>query len=145
LRDLGSRLAVLAAWAVGGVLAWSGALSYAELAAALPRNGGEYQLLGRIYHPALGFAAGLVSLVGGFAAPLAASALAFGHYLSALLPGTDPALVGVAVVAAASALHAVHALAERPSASWAGLATVLAALALYGILGRYRPNGRGPA
>jgi APA family basic amino acid/polyamine antiporter len=108
VRDLGSPLAVLAAWVVGGVLAASGALSYGELVAALPRNGGEYQLLGRIYHPAVGFAAGLVSLVVGFSAPLAASALAFGHYLSAVFPGIDPPLAAVAAILVASALHASH-------------------------------------
>jgi APA family basic amino acid/polyamine antiporter len=108
VRDLGSPLAVLAAWAVGGVLALCGALSYAELSAALPRNGGEYQLLGRIYHPALGFAAGIVSLVVGFSAPLAASALAFGHYLSAVVPGVRPMAAGIGIVVLLSALHAVH-------------------------------------
>jgi len=108
VRDLGSPLAVLAAWAVGGVLALCGALSYAELSAALPRNGGEYQLLGRIYPPALGFAAGIVSLVVGFSAPLAASALAFGHYLSAVVPGVRPVAAGIGIVIVLSALHAVH-------------------------------------
>jgi basic amino acid/polyamine antiporter, APA family len=109
LRDLGSPLAVLAAWLVGGVLALCGALSYGELAAALPRNGGEYQLLSRIYHPAVGFAAGIVSLVVGFSAPLAASALAFGHYLSAVMPGVSPAVAGIALVAVAALPHATHA------------------------------------
>jgi APA family basic amino acid/polyamine antiporter len=108
LRDLGSPLAVLAAWAVGGLLAVSGALSYAELAAALPRNGGEYQLLGRIYHPVVGFAAGIVSLVVGFSAPLAASALAFGHYLAAVVPGVAPAAAAVGIVALAATLHGIH-------------------------------------
>ncbi len=108
VRDLRSPATVLAAWAVGGLLALCGALSYAELAAALPRNGGEYQLLGRIYHPAVGFAAGIVSLVVGFSAPLAASALAFGHYLSAVAPGVPPAAAAVAVVVAGTALHAIH-------------------------------------
>jgi Amino acid permease len=69
VEALRSPAAVLAAWAVGGVLALSGALSYAELSAALPRNGGEYHLLGRIYHPAVGFAAGIVSLVEAAAVP----------------------------------------------------------------------------
>ncbi len=108
VRDLRTPAAVLAAWAVGGVLALCGALSYGELAAALPRNGGEYQLLGRIYHPALGFAAGIVSLVVGFSAPLAASALAFGHYLSAVAPGLPPVPSAVGIVVLASALHAFH-------------------------------------
>ena len=54
IRDLASPMAVLFVWGVGGLLAAAGALSYAELVAALPRNGGEYQLLSRIYHPAAG-------------------------------------------------------------------------------------------
>lgn len=108
VRDLGSPVAVLAAWLAGGVLALCGALSYGELAAALPRNGGEYQLLSRIYHPAAGFAAGLVSLVVGFSAPVAASALAFGHYLSAVVPGVPPAAAAVALVIAAAAPHALN-------------------------------------
>jgi APA family basic amino acid/polyamine antiporter len=109
LRDLGSPAAVLAAWLLGGGLALCGAVSYGELAAALPRNGGEYQILSRAYHPAVGFAAGFVSLVVGFSAPLAASALAFGHYLSALVPAISPATAGVALVVAAAAPHATHA------------------------------------
>jgi hypothetical protein len=83
--------AVLAAWAIGGVLALAGALSYAELAAALPSNGGEYRLLTRIYHPAAGFVSGWVSLIVGFSAPTAASALALGAYVESAVPGI-PAL-----------------------------------------------------
>lgn len=109
LRDLGSPIDVLVAWLLGGVLALCGALSYGELGAALPRNGGEYQLLSRIYHPAVGFAAGLVSLVVGFSAPLAASALAFGHYASAVIPGISPTAAGLALVVVAAVLHATHA------------------------------------
>ena len=108
LGDLGSPLAVLVAWTIGGVLALCGALSYAELGAALPRNGGEYQLLGRIFHPVVGFTAGIVSLVVGFSAPLAASALAFGHYLSAIVPGVPPAAAGIGLIAVAAGLHGLH-------------------------------------
>lgn len=108
LDDLGSPVAVLAAWAIGGALALCGALSYGELAAALPRNGGEYQILSRVYHPSVGFAAGVVSLVVGFSAPLAASALAFGRYLSAAVPGVPPTAAGVALVVLAAMPHALH-------------------------------------
>jgi APA family basic amino acid/polyamine antiporter len=108
LHDLGSPVAVLAAWVIGGALALCGALSYGELAAALPRNGGEYQILSRVYHPSVGFAAGVVSLVVGFSAPLAASALAFGRYLSAAVPGVPPTVAGVALVVLAAAPHALH-------------------------------------
>lgn len=105
VEALRSPLAVLAAWAAGGALAISGALCYAELSAALPRNGGEYRLLGRIYHPAAGFAAGVVSIAVGFAAPLAASALAFGRYLAAAIPGVPPLPASVAAVAVFALLH----------------------------------------
>jgi APA family basic amino acid/polyamine antiporter len=94
---------------VAGLLALCGALSYAELSAALPRNGGEYHLLGRLYHPAVGFAAGVVSLVVGFAAPLAASALAFGHYLAAALPGVPAAPAAVIVIVLFAFMHGADA------------------------------------
>ncbi len=108
LRELGSPQAVLAAWVAGAVVALCGAVSYAELASALPHNGGEYRLLGRIYHPALGLTAALVSLLVGFSAPLAASALAFGQHLAALVPGVPPRAAGLVLLAAASTAHAVH-------------------------------------
>lgn len=107
LETLGSPRAVLAAWLAGGLLAAAGALSYAELVAALPRNGGEYQLLSRIYHPAAGFAAGAISLVVGFAAPLAAAALAFGRYASSAVPSLRPVPAAVAVVLVFSVAHGI--------------------------------------
>lgn len=108
VADLRSAPAVLACWLVGGISALCGALAYAEVAAALPNNGGEYQLLGRIYSPALGFVAGIVSLFVGFAAPIAASAIAFGKYLERVFPGGPswwPPLAGVGLIVVASALH----------------------------------------
>lgn len=108
VADLRSAPAVLACWLVGGVSALCGALAYAEVAAALPNNGGEYQLLGRIYSPALGFVAGIVSLFVGFAAPIAASAIAFGTYLQRVFPGGRawwPQAAGVGLIVVASALH----------------------------------------
>lgn len=105
IRDLGSRSAVLATWLVGGVMALLGALAYAELVAALPRNGGEYQLLSRIYHPALGFVSGWISLVVGFSAPMAASALAFGEYVQHLTPGIQPLWLAIGLLVTLAVLH----------------------------------------
>jgi APA family basic amino acid/polyamine antiporter len=109
LRDLGSPAVVLLVWLAGGLAALAGALSYAELVAALPENGGEYQLLGRIYHPVVGFVAGWTSLIAGFSAPTAASAIAFGQYLDAALPGAgvSPTFAALALIAASSMVHAV--------------------------------------
>lgn len=108
LASLGSKPAVLVAWLVGGVLALCGALAYAELGAALPKNGGEYQLLSRIYHPAVGFLAGLTSLVVGFAAPIAACAIAFGKYLHAALPAVPELPAAIVLVLALTTLHALR-------------------------------------
>jgi APA family basic amino acid/polyamine antiporter len=90
--DLHTGFSILALWFIGGICALCGALSYAELGAALPRSGGEYHLLGAIYHPALGFLAGWVSATVGFAAPTALAAIAFGQYLVKIVPDM-PSLV----------------------------------------------------
>ena len=74
LGDLGRREIVLAAWAVGGVLAMFGALSYGALARRIPESGGEYTFLSQTVHPLAGFLAGWVSLLVGFTAPIAAAA-----------------------------------------------------------------------
>src|ERR1700758_1383084 len=46
---------IFSAWILGGVLAIAGALSYAELGAAYPRAGGNYQFLREAYGPFWGF------------------------------------------------------------------------------------------
>jgi APA family basic amino acid/polyamine antiporter len=55
IQRTGSLEAVYAVWVVGGVLSLAGALSYAELAAALPEAGGEYAFLREAYGPLWGF------------------------------------------------------------------------------------------
>jgi APA family basic amino acid/polyamine antiporter len=80
VRDLPSGPAILLLWLLGGLLALCGAFSYAELIGAVTRSGGEYRFLSRLFHPSLGWAAGLLSLVIGFAAPAALAALALGSY-----------------------------------------------------------------
>lgn len=87
LMTLQSGFALIMLWVVGGVVAICGALSYAELGAALPRSGGEYNFLGQIYHPSAGFVSGWVSSTIGFSAPVALAAMTFGAYTtSSLLP-----------------------------------------------------------
>lgn len=72
--------ALMLVWSLGGLLALCGALCYAELGSALPRSGGEYHFLSKLYHPSLGWTAGILSAVIGFAAPTALAALALGSY-----------------------------------------------------------------
>lgn len=106
VADLPSAFVILCLWALGGLVALSGALSYAELAAALPRSGGEYHFLSRIFHPALGFLAGWTSATVGFAAPIALAAIAFATYAQGFLPGSvSPRLLSVLLVWVTSAVH----------------------------------------
>jgi APA family basic amino acid/polyamine antiporter len=81
VQELQSKFTILLVWMIGGIIALTGALSYAEVALTIRRSGGEYTYLSEIYHPQVGFISGLISLVVGFAAPMAALAIAIGEYL----------------------------------------------------------------
>lgn len=93
---------LLLLWILGGVFAFCGALSYGELAAALPRSGGEYNFLSRVYHPSVGFLSGWIAATVGFAAPVALMAMAFGEYLSGVYPLPSLPLSCMVVVLATS-------------------------------------------
>jgi len=80
VASISSGFAIVMLWLVGGLVALCGALVYGELGAAMPRSGGEYHLLSRIYHPFVGFLSGWVSVLVGFAAPVAAASMAMGMY-----------------------------------------------------------------
>ncbi len=105
VMDIPSAFSVLMLWIIGGVAALCGALAYAELSAAFPRSGGEYNFLSRIYHPALGFLAGWISATVGFAAPIALAAMAFGEYFKDVVPGAPPLLLGFAVTWIVTLIH----------------------------------------
>ncbi|MEM7413645.1 MAG: amino acid permease [Myxococcota bacterium] len=107
-RDLGSEAWILGLWLLGGVLALAGALSYAELGAALPRVGGEYVYLRRAFGPLAGFLSGWTSFALGFGGAIAASAAAFAAYLQRLAPTLaewDAAWIGVVLVWSITAVH----------------------------------------
>ncbi len=80
---------ILIAWLIGGVAAFFGAISYAELVAMYPRNGGEYQILSKVFHPAIGFVAGWISLIVGFSAPIASTAIVFSEYVGQTVQISD--------------------------------------------------------
>jgi APA family basic amino acid/polyamine antiporter len=107
LAMLRSPWAVLGVWALGGVIAVLGAVSYGALARRIPESGGEYVFLSRTIHPAAGYLAGWVTLVAGLAAPAAANALGFAHYLRPWLPPFFPLQITASLLLlGAAALHA---------------------------------------
>lgn len=101
-----SGFTLLFLWIMGGVFALCGALVYGELGAAMPRSGGEYYYLSRIYHPAVGFLSGWVSVTVGFAAPIAAAAMALGAYFSSVFPLIPQLAIALLVVFGVSLIHA---------------------------------------
>lgn len=93
VSDLGDPVIILALWAIGGGLAFCGALCYAELGAAMPHSGGEYIYLSRTFGPLFGFMSAFVSLVAGFSAPIAAALKGFVRYVFSNTEGLSQTLV----------------------------------------------------
>jgi len=77
---------ILGVWLVGGLLAFAGAMAYAELATLRPRSGGEYVYLKEAFGPAAGFLTGWTSFVAGFSGAIAASAVGLAGYLGRFIP-----------------------------------------------------------
>src|SRR5262245_2843594 len=97
---------VLVAWLIGGLLALCGALCYGEISAHLPESGGEYVFLTRLVHPSVGYVAGWISMIVGFAAPVAASAMAMHLYLQTVMPWWPSRFMAVITIVAIAVLHA---------------------------------------
>src|SRR6266702_324982 len=91
-------------WVVGGVVSLLGALSVAELGAALPEAGGQYVYLTRAYGPIWGYLYGWTSGVVINPASIAAIAVGFATYLGFFIPLSDPGIKLGAVIAIAVAL-----------------------------------------
>lgn len=102
---LPSAFAIMMLWLVGGICALCGALVYGELAAALPRSGGEYNFLSEIYHPSIGFLAGWLSATVGFSVPVALSAMAFSRYFANVWTGAPPLALSIGIVAVVTIVH----------------------------------------
>lgn len=81
-----SGWAMLGVWLIGGVLAFAGAMAYAELAALRPKAGGEYVYLREAYGRLAAFLTGWTSFIAGFSGAIAASAVALSGYLGRFIP-----------------------------------------------------------
>jgi APA family basic amino acid/polyamine antiporter len=81
---VGSPGWLLAAWAIAGVLTITGALCCAELAAMMPRAGGQYVFLREAYGPATGFLFGWSLFFVVQTGTIAAVAVAFANFMGVL-------------------------------------------------------------
>ena len=67
---------ILLAWIIGGILAFCGAVTYAEMSTQITKSGGEYQYITERIHPSMGYLVGYSTIVLGFAFPIAIDSIA---------------------------------------------------------------------
>jgi len=89
-RLVGSPGWLLVVWAVTGALTIIAALSYGELAAMMPRAGGQYVYLREAYGPLWGFLYGWTLFLVIQTGTIAAVAVAFARFLGVLMPSISP-------------------------------------------------------
>ncbi len=83
--NVGTPGKVLAVWVVAGLLSLAGALTYAEIAAMMPRAGGEYVFLREAFGPSLGFLYGWMQFFVARAGGVAAISIGFAIFLNNLV------------------------------------------------------------
>ncbi len=86
VNNVGSPEWVFFVWIFGGILSLAGALTYAELAAALPEAGGEYVYLREAYGPLFAFIYGWTQMWVAKSGSIATLATAFFYYLANFWP-----------------------------------------------------------
>ncbi len=136
-RGVGGAWGVMAIWAAGGLLSLCGALGYAELASAWPREGGDYVYLTRAYGRGAGFLFGWLQTVVVRPGDIAVMAFAFATYARVLW---DPLAGGarmqrIYAAAAVLALTGVNLLGTRPGKWTQNLLTAVKVLGLLAIVG----------
>jgi APA family basic amino acid/polyamine antiporter len=125
---LNNYTAIFGLWILGGLLALCGALCVAELAAALPRAGGEYVYLREAYGPMPAFLSGWTSFFLGFSAPLAVVSYISALYLLTpfgLVANEAGHLVQVTAAAIIVVITVPNLIGHRQSACTQNLTTIL--------------------
>ena len=138
-KGAGGPWGLMAVWLVGGFLSLCGALGYAELASAYPREGGDYVYLSRAYGRWAGFLFGWIQLAVVRPGDIAVMAFAFAMYARQLY---DP-FAGVAwldtqriyAVVSVVVLTAINIIGVREGKWTQNLLTTVKALGLLAIVG----------
>jgi APA family basic amino acid/polyamine antiporter len=114
-RSVPSYAGIVAAWLIGGVLSFFGALAYAELGAMLPATGGQYVYLREAYGPICAFVCGWTFMLAVLAGGSAWMAVTFSIYLGYFVPLT-PLVAKTISVTLIAVLSAVNYLGVREGA-----------------------------
>ena len=133
-RSVPSYAGIVAAWLIGGVLSFFGALAYAELGAMLPATGGQYVYLREAYGPMCAFVCGWTFMLAVLAGGSAWMAVTFSIYLGYFVPLTPVAAKAIAVVLIA-VLSAVNYIGVKEGAWVQRTFTCLKVVALVILIG----------
>lgn len=137
--EVGSVPGIMLVWVLGGIITLCGALSLAEVAAAMPKAGGVFVYLRETFGPGVAFLFGWTILLAE-PAGTAAIALVFAEYLGRLVPLTPTGIrlvaAGLIVVVAAAGYRSVRGAGAIQSVATAGkVAAILALVAAAFLLG----------
>jgi len=140
--QLHASLPTILVWIVGGLVSLLGALSVAELGAAMPQAGGQYVYLTEAYGPVWGYLYGWTSGVVINPASIAAIAVGFATYFGFFVPLADAGIKAVAVVSIV-ALTALNCLGVRLGAITQNVLTLIkmGLLAVLIVAGFVLPGG----
>ena len=133
-QRLGTPGLTLAAWLLGAAIAALGAFIFAELGARAPKAGGGYAYLRDAFGPLPAFLYGWALLLAIASGAIAAVAVTFARYASALVGAGDGVHLPVAV-GAIVLLSGVNAAGIRPGAITQNIFTLLKLLAIAGVVG----------
>jgi len=125
-RVLGSAGWLLAAWAIAGALTLVASLSCSELAAMLPKAGGQYVFFREAYGPLVGFLFGWAMFLVIQTGTIAAVAVAFAKFLGVLWPAvssTEPLLAAGPLRVTAGQLVALLVIGLLTATNTTGLKT----------------------
>ena len=131
--SMGSGAGVIGIWLAGGMLALSGALCYAELATAYPREGGDYVYLSRAYGSVAGYIFGWSQMVIIRPGDIALMAFVFARYAGALYYPFENVRI-IYAVSAVAVLTAINILGVSGGKWTQNLLTVIKTLGLLAIV-----------
>jgi basic amino acid/polyamine antiporter, APA family len=131
---LPSPVLIIAAWLVGGLMAMAGALTFSELAALMPRAGGQYIYLTEAYGGLVGFLFGWAYFLVCNAGGLGALSIAFATYAGYFVP-LGPVGTKLLAIGGLLLLTTINVLGAKAGAIFSDVFTVLKIAGIAGLIG----------
>jgi APA family basic amino acid/polyamine antiporter len=145
-RMVHSGVLMMVVWAIGGIIALSGAFVYAELAARHPARGGHYAYMRDAFHPAVAFMFGWAILLVVQTGGIAAVSVIFARYFLAVVPlPLSETTVAVLALALLTGINCANLRAGNKTQSLFMVLKVVAIVAIIGCGVAIMAHGNGSA